>query len=155
VPHNFKSNLSSAIAQMFTKFDITGTAHDIELSPLIIPTTSMDLLMEITETKRVVLTGISATGAQTLFTVPAKQRWSVYNYSWDRLSGDATFDNVSLMSVGVPTVIERFTAAASHSGHGYPTWTLEPGNSIRVYCNAVSSTSSFEATLWITRAKAY
>ena len=155
MPHNFKVGLSWDIARWFRKFDVTGDAHDIELSPVIMATTSMDTLLQTPDVKRVVLTGISATGAQTLFTVPARQRWYIYNYSWDRLSGDATFDNVSLISLSVATVIERFTATASHSGHGYPSWSLNQGDSIRAYCNAVSSTSSFESTLWITREVAY
>lgn len=146
-PQRFQSNLGYRFSRLFRRFNVTGGGGGVELSPIITPITDMDQLLRLVAVKRDTPT-TAATGAMTMFTVPAGERWRLFNLAYDRMSGDALGANISILdsSAGFANVIERFSPAASGSFHAHPWWPLDQGDLVRLYISSVSTSSQFEVT---------
>ena len=135
---------------------MTGGGGGVELTPIIQPITDMDQLLRLVSVVRDTPT-TAATGALTVHTVPAGQRWRVYFVSFDRISGDAVSTNMSLLdsSTGLACVVARYGATGSTTQQGYPWFPMDEGDSLRMYISSVSTSSQFEVTMLIEYEEAF
>jgi len=123
----------------------------LQLSDTIYPSTDLDAVLRLNQVERDgshARLSSAGTGHSTLFTVPSGKRWRLYVLSFDRISGDATVSNLSVLDVSSnqACVIGRQSAAGFGTFNGSPYWMLDQLDQVRFYVGSISSNSVFEVT---------